>query len=313
MPSEMTDKSVCPDPKTDWIIKTLRHTVGKSYENYVVTGIWHRLIAKGIELKPVTQQYVRRENGYALLDLYFPDINFAIECDEPQHFDEKHEHTANDKNREHEVLKELGALEFEPTLERIDATKSIQEIDQCIENVVSEIIKIYQKSGQPKWQIIDPVKIVQEKGEIAVNDNLLFKTTCDAINAIGARTRNNQPYKGWQSGLLPLKDGRFIWFPHITTDENDIEKWGNFLLDPKHIVEKSFKQVTPDDVWKKRIDAFDIGKRARYLVFAKVQDSLGHIGYRFFGTFEMSGYDTSKSPFITYWRRVALSERIIEN
>jgi hypothetical protein len=38
-------------------------------------------------LYPVTQQYVKRPNGYALIDLYFPQIIFAIEVKEK--FDEK--------------------------------------------------------------------------------------------------------------------------------------------------------------------------------------------------------------------------------
>ena len=46
------------------------HTQDKEMENYVVNAIWARL--DDLNVKPVTQQYVRRPNGYALIDLYFP-------------------------------------------------------------------------------------------------------------------------------------------------------------------------------------------------------------------------------------------------
>ena len=41
------------------------HTKDKEMENYVVNAIWARL--DDLNVKPVTQQYVRRPNGYALI------------------------------------------------------------------------------------------------------------------------------------------------------------------------------------------------------------------------------------------------------
>ena len=70
--------------KREYLIKTLSRTKRKDYENYVVGAIWHRL--NNLEIKPVSQQYVQRSDGkYALLDLYFPQINVGIECDEAYH------------------------------------------------------------------------------------------------------------------------------------------------------------------------------------------------------------------------------------
>ena len=300
------------DWKTKWIIGTLKHTKEKDYENYIITGIWHRLVEKKIELKPVTQQYVRREDGYALLDMYFPDINLAIECDERQHFVNKQEHTENDIKRQDEVLRELGALESGPELIRIDATKSIKEIDNCIEDAVRKIIEKYDKCGRPVWNYIDPVKFVQQKGEISVNDNLLFRTTADVLNALGARTHKGTAYGQWATGLARINDGRLVWFPNMTTDKNADKKWKNLLIDPKHIVEKSYNRETPDDVWRQRNEDYDNKKPARYLVFAKVKNALGECGYRFFGTFEMEGYNIEKSPFITKWKRVKTEEMTIK-
>jgi hypothetical protein len=74
--------------RLDYLAKTFsnNHT-HKIYENYVVNAIWNRI--GNPNLKPVTQQYVLRndESGkhYALIDLYFPDLNIGIECDEGYH------------------------------------------------------------------------------------------------------------------------------------------------------------------------------------------------------------------------------------
>ena len=110
--------------RLDFIVKSFNHTHKKKYENYVVTGIWHRLRTKNLMIKPITQQLVRRPDGkYALLDLYFPAINLAVECDENQHFDPNGNYIPEDKLREYDVLKVLAALPVQPELMRIKAIK----------------------------------------------------------------------------------------------------------------------------------------------------------------------------------------------
>ena len=52
--------------KREYLIKTLSRTKRKDYENYVIGAIWHRL--NNLEIKPVSQQYVKRSDGK--YDLY---------------------------------------------------------------------------------------------------------------------------------------------------------------------------------------------------------------------------------------------------
>ena len=50
--------------KQDYLYRMFsHHTKDKEKENYVVNAIWARL--DDLNIKPVTQQYVRRPNGYA--------------------------------------------------------------------------------------------------------------------------------------------------------------------------------------------------------------------------------------------------------
>jgi hypothetical protein len=58
------------------ILNKMRH---KKYECYVLSRLWHRLDDLTIEINP--QQYIARENGFALADLYLPQFNLVIEVD----------------------------------------------------------------------------------------------------------------------------------------------------------------------------------------------------------------------------------------
>ena len=128
--------------KKEYLIKTLSRTKRKDYENYVIGAIWHRL--NNLEIKPVSQQYVKRSDGkYALLDLYFPQLNVGIECDEAYH--EKNKEP--DKIREVNLEQALSALQTgkEFTLIRINANTDVVEFEKQINNAV-EIKKICMKN-----------------------------------------------------------------------------------------------------------------------------------------------------------------------
>ena len=76
--------------KFNYLVRTLSRTNRKDYENYVINRIWNLL--DDPEIKPVSQQYVKRPNGrYALIDLYFPQLKIGVECDEFQHAQIKNE------------------------------------------------------------------------------------------------------------------------------------------------------------------------------------------------------------------------------
>ena len=79
------------DKKRDYLIKTFSRTRRKDYENYILNSIWNKL--DRLDIQPVTQQYIRTINGrYHLIDLYFPQLNVGVECDEYYH--------ANNKNND---------------------------------------------------------------------------------------------------------------------------------------------------------------------------------------------------------------------
>lgn len=100
-----------------------KRTNRKDKENYILNAIWHKL--DNMDLQPVTQQCVILNNGKrALIDLYFPQIQYGIECDEAYH---KH-NTFEDLDRAERIEQVLSSVnENQIVLRRIDATKTLKK------------------------------------------------------------------------------------------------------------------------------------------------------------------------------------------
>lgn len=83
------------DWKYDYLIEQLHRTSYKKHEAFIVSSLIHD--SSLAELKPCTQFYVRRtDSGYALVDIYYPQLNVAIEIDEPHHL----------KNQEQDLVRQ---------------------------------------------------------------------------------------------------------------------------------------------------------------------------------------------------------------
>jgi len=74
----------------------LSRTKKKDYENYIINAVWNRVtqrikndsVLKDLQydLKPVSQQFIRKsDNERYFIDLYFPQLNIGIECNEHHH------------------------------------------------------------------------------------------------------------------------------------------------------------------------------------------------------------------------------------
>lgn len=102
----MTENKPLSSWKYEYYVEQIRRTFHlkkskknfrvKKHENYVITALLHDERLR--DLKPVTQYYVPlSDSKYALLDLYYPQINLAIEVDEPHHLEHKDEDDAREK------------------------------------------------------------------------------------------------------------------------------------------------------------------------------------------------------------------------
>lgn len=287
--------------RLDFIVRSFNHTHKKKYENYVVTGIWHRLRAKNLMIKPITQQLVRRPDGkYALLDLYFPAINFAVECDENQHFDPNGNYIPEDKLREYDVLKKLAALPVQPELMRIKAVCGLDEIDQQLDHVAAEIErKALLVSSAELWNDESAADFLMRKGELNVSDVVQFEHICDILNAFGFRTQQGEEYHpGRSRGTYRINAVEELWFANLLWQKGEAKYANVWHEETEEIFE--YKNFGIENNW----NSLGIGKFSRY-TFCKAKDSLGKAGYKFYGKFTLaSGIQQSPEGYkYLIWRK----------
>ena len=137
-----------------------KRTEGKKFENFVLNAIYTKI--GNLELMPITQKYVhlgqKKENSdeewTAKIDLFFPQINYAIEVDEGYHLDP--EQQQKDKERE-DAIKKLLKCEFRhiQCAEKISSTEGRYlepyEIGKQIDDVVGNIAERV-KNTRLKWE-----------------------------------------------------------------------------------------------------------------------------------------------------------------
>ena len=263
--------------KQDYLYRMFsHHTKDKEKENYVVNAIWARL--DDLNIKPVTQQYVRRSNGYALIDLYFPQINYGVECDEKHHKD----NLLKDAEREIDLQTALSACSEDGlTIRRVDATLDADALHARIREIVAEIKeKIAEKGNQlPPWLAPEEEwAVIKQRGVLRIADNYSFSTIADICQKCFGKDANYRI----QRSFFRVTDDRMLWCPKLAIELPDGSKaaqsrgWVNELsADWNVIIEHNNSGATP----VKHPD------KPRY-TFAKSKDKRGEDAYRFIGVFK---------------------------
>jgi len=290
--------------KFEYLLKTLSRTKRKDYENYVVNAIWNRL--DDFWVKPVTQQYINKpkkpgdkKKGY-FIDLYFPQINLGIECDEPHHNNQKQQ----DKVRTAEIFDILTQVTDVSAYEelRIDVdtgTRTVSEIDADINKCVYEIrcrIDKQKKNGTfIPWNFasIDSKAYFSTKDIISIYDDVSFKTRVDVCNVIFGSNYKQGSGRGSTSFIPRFADSSL---------SGKYRFWGPKLaVDGKGVVRGMNNQISSDGMMITQ--SWDGGESCKApvkdshllprIVFTHSKDPVTRIeGYRFVGVFE---YDAEKT------------------
>lgn len=111
--------------KYGYLVKQLHRTAYKKHENFVIGSLVHDKDLS--ELKPCMQYYVRKNSeGYALLDIYYPQIELAIEVDEPPHKNNKNADRKRQRLVENHLKCEFIRIDIQAgkVQEQIDSLKS---------------------------------------------------------------------------------------------------------------------------------------------------------------------------------------------
>jgi len=268
--------------KLDYLRRVFAHTKGKTFENYIINQIWAKV--EGFGLYPVTQQYVKRPKGYALIDLYFPQITFAVEVNENFH----KRTIASDQMRMEDIFSSIPDIHVENVNE--EGVKDYEIVKKQINDVVKKIEHKVNELGPFKWEenwkekeYEKKLSAARKKGKLDVSDSIGFKriqVTNDIFNM-----NMSEGYLQYGKSWFKKSDNEYIWFPHLTKQakwENSVSNDWNVITE-KYIVKDKGNLPRPEG--DKSLDK----KIIRY-TFAKYKDLLGEVSYRFIGIFTIKEF-----------------------
>jgi len=273
--------------KLDYILRQIRKTNGKTYENYVVTRIWHRL--NNLDVKFITQQYVTKsDGGYALTDMYFPQLGLHVEVDEPHH---KKQVEADDL-REQDIINITSHQ-----IERVDICGGMDEINKKVEEIIEIINGKISRLGDEfiSWDLekeYNPSTYI-DKGFIHLKDNVAFQKSVDACNCFGYE------YKAFFRGGAkhPIEANTLIWFPKLYPNG----EWNNQISTDENLVtEQHVEPIRALEHMNEHISS-NIHRR---IIFARVKGPLGDIMYRFKGVFELDILE-SRNRNCLVWKKAS--------
>jgi len=283
------------DERFDYIARTLSRTKRKEYENYVVNAIWNRL--NTTEVKPVSQQYIKYANGYYLIDLYFPQLNIGIECDEGYH----KQNIEHDRHREmtiFDILKQVKDISEYQAL-HVDVTRSYEEIEAEINNHVQTICKsiALQKNNGcfSAWRDISSLDYFTDKTSISVEDDIAFRTIAETCNTLFSTEYKNMQMSWFTPSSFREKYGGEykVWFPKLAVEGKSVSGgWHNELSqDGKNITE--YNESAKEKTYDLKADHY-----VSRVTFTQVQDPITRKReYRFVGVFKLIGAEENKTVY----------------
>lgn len=274
--------------KTLHITRQLQRCKNKRFELYAITRIIHKI--DDLDVKFITQQYVARPDGFALTDLYLPQLKLHIEIDEGFHLN----NIDADKIRELDIVTATDHI-----VKRIDASGCITSINQQVDLLV-DLIKT-QISTQKQQGIFEPWQPEQEhsvqrfidKGHICVADNVALRTSAEACNLFGHQ------YKGWQRSVakIPNHPRHMLWFPKLYPND----WWHNSINHQGTEINEYCKE---SEQLKRQFIDKSVADDVKFIVFAKVRDELGQVMYRFKGVFEVNKQKTNYQDGV-FWQLIS--------
>jgi hypothetical protein len=281
--------------KLDYISRLFQKTSGKRIEHYVISRIWHLLDNYDVKMTP--QQYVSRKlTKYALTDIYFPQIGFHVEVNEPAHY-ESEEKINSDLKRKQEIEKNTGHQVFE-----IDCRHNLIGIHSQIDELVQKInSKVKNQIAIEKFKPWKPEnehnpKHWKNKGSISISDEISFHTIediCLLFNADFQKTKRGFLRRGAIGN--PETENQIIWWP----SERPRSGWINDFNE----IEGTITETHSDS--KKKSDHYHHHKTNPYIriVFYHYKDILGLKNYKYVGVFE-NDFEKSNPEIGTVWKLI---------
>lgn len=333
MSSQDTSNYFENDWRRDYLFKTFgKKTNNKPAETYILNQLWLKLVERlseqGLEPpEPVTQQLVFYKRKRYFIDLYFPTLRIAVECDEEYHTKQGPK-DANRQNNIENIIDEMSLEEalFEGRLKlavnpstgiirlasvlddesdsyrktrvyRIKAYKKLAVIEAQIEQVVKVICTSMTKDLS--WRNPeDKLKDIEKKKCLKVSDFYDFASNVQICNLFGCNfpegTQRNYYVK-----LNAIGRTCHIWIPNLVKPNGDSGAKSGW----KNSFESDFSiKEFHDDI----VEEFD--KTDLRITFVKGKNPLGQLIRRFAGLYKFKGWDKDsegRETKVRIWERIA--------
>lgn len=251
-----------------------------------------------MNVKPVSQQYVKRGESFALLDLYFPQLHIGIEVDEAFHKSNQ----TQDGLRMDDILAAVEEDELEDFLVlRIDATLPVDDLHRRIDEVVAEINRRATKVHAEWFTYEEELEQCRSQEFLSVHDAYTFKDIKDIANTVFGKNS-----KRYQRSYFSIGEQTWLWCPKLSIVEEGSWKsaaagWINRLAEDWSYIDESHEDAA---IVAERKETYGSGGKAdqQRVVFAKYKDHLGFHRYRFVGVFQLRGISPLDDRFLRYER-----------
>lgn len=271
------------DYNLNYLTQMFKKVKFKPIESYVAQRIWHLLNRQDVEM--VCQQYVKRKNGYALVDIYFPQIALGIEIDEPHHANRKQKQ--RDELRAYEIIQRTN-IELRYVLcynkdKSTDDDKFYLPLDILhlqIDNIVTEIRERIEQAENSNtfcpWLSEDTLTADhhRKKGVLRVQDFDSFRTTIAICESFGMTVRTNR------RGGKKLNDEYILWWP-----QHGHRDWSNELSEDGMTIKEHPNGKVKISQKKPFIE------KIKRITFFKQENAFGVAYYRFVGVFQMTSIE----------------------
>lgn len=273
------------------ITQMLAKLANKPTESYVISRIWHRL--DDMRVRFVLQQYVKRTSGYALADLYLPQLNMIVEVNEGYHEDD--EQKKRDTIRNKEVQDATKADIF-----IIKASGELEEIHKQVDEIVAEIRKRVKELGENflpcDYSITRSTpEYYKSRGYFKVSTED-WLTNVDDIAAVFGTKPKHRGYLRASGVAVPGKTDEIVWWPQQNHRiwSNELSKDGMYIYEyNKKSEEERAKHVAQ---W--------IDSKQKRITFMK-HFAYGVLeAYDFVGVFQIN-QELTKEKNMCVWERIS--------
>lgn len=301
--------------KLSIISRSLSKIQHKRYELYVLSRIVHLLNDPGIKFN--FQQCARRDEKsgkFALIDLYLPQFNIAIEVDEAYH---KGQLTA-DEIRQREIESNIN---IKPeNVFRIDCSKGIvevnKEIDACVDKIKAAKNSAKANNQYKEWDGLSGYDHYRSTMEFSIEDDTVLSSPTEICNCFGILNAAQQGGNVWLNPNPKDNQKYLIWWPNENYEDATgyaTGKWYNKINDNNTIIDETrivggriqhfFGSIAPCETGQKsHYDGVSNNHRPR-IVFYRKQNALNEKIYRFVGVFELDQNEKYIGGNTCIWKR----------